>query len=153
MANTYTQIHVQLVFAVKFRNAVISEDWEDRLFMYITGIVQQNGHKVIIINGMPDHVHLLVGLRPNQSLSDLLQDVKGSSSKWINNQKLTRQKFPSQEGYGAFSYSKSQLPAVVNYIKNQKVHHKKTSFQDEYMEFLKMNRIDFDEKYLFVDPQ
>ena len=105
MANTYTQIHLQLVFAVKFRAAVIDSSWKEELYKYMTGIVQEQKHKMIIINGVADHVHLLIGFKPHQSLSELMQDVKGSSSKWINERKLTRSKFNWQEGYGAFSYS------------------------------------------------
>lgn len=107
MANTYTQIHLQFVFAVKHRDAAIDKSWKENLYRYITGIVQTNNHKLLAINGMPDHIHLFVGMRPTQSVSDLLQDIKGSSSKWINDNKLVKGKFEWQEGYGAFSYAMS----------------------------------------------
>lgn len=113
MPNTYTQIHIHFVFAVKYRDSVIQASWKDELYQYITGIVRNNKHKLLSINGMPDHVHILIGLRPSQSISDLLQDIKGSSSKWINEKKFIKTKFEWQEGYGAFSYSKSQIKAVT----------------------------------------
>ena len=112
MANTYTQIHIHFVFAVKFRNGIIqSKEWKDSLYKYITGIIQKNnGHKLLSINGMPDHIHILIGIRPSQSVSDLMKDVKQGSSLWINENKLAKCHFEWQEGYGAFSYSKSQIP-------------------------------------------
>jgi putative transposase len=151
MANTYTQLHLHFVFAVKFRASVIHESWENDLFKYITGIVQKNEHKMLCVNGMPDHIHIAVGMRPHQSISDLLQDIKGDSSRWINNQKLTSNKFAWQEGYGAFSYSKSQLPRLINYIKNQKIHHKKQTFIEEYLEMLEKFEVEYDEKYIFKE--
>ncbi|WP_093114265.1 IS200/IS605 family transposase [Salinimicrobium catena] len=153
MPNTYTQIHIQFIFAVKYRESLIKQEWKDRLYQYITGIVQRNGHKMIIINGMADHLHILVGMRPNQSISDLLQDIKGSSSKWINEQKLTNKKFAWQEGYGAFSYSKQQIPRIISYIANQEEHHLKRSFRKEYLRFLQENSIEYDERYIFNDPE
>ncbi|SDL76644.1 Transposase IS200 like [Salinimicrobium catena] len=108
---------------------------------------------MIIINGMADHLHILVGMRPNQSISDLLQDIKGSSSKWINEQKLTNKKFAWQEGYGAFSYSKQQIPRIISYIANQEEHHLKRSFRKEYLRFLQENSIEYDERYIFNDPE
>ena len=114
MANTYTQIHLQLIFAVKYREAVITNIWKNELYKYISGIIQQQKHKLIIVNGVADHIHLLIGFRPNQALADLMQDIKGSSSKWINENKFTRSKFSWQEGYGAFSYSHSHLSNVIN---------------------------------------
>ena len=152
MSNTYTQIHLQLIFAVQNRLALIHPSWKDELYRYITGIVQKQGHKLIIINGMPDHVHVLIGMRPSQSLSELLQDIKGSSSKWINEKRLAPGKFQWQEGYGAFSYSKSHVPAVVNYILNQEAHHKKKTFMEEYKEILDKFGIDYDERYIFKHP-
>ena len=149
MANSYTQIHIQFVFAVKYREAVIDHSWKTELYKYITGIVQNNNHKMIITNGMPDHLHLLVGVRPNQSISDLIRDVKANSSKWINEQKFCKQKFEWQDGYGAFSYGSSQIPKVINYIKNQEEHHKKHTFIEEYLGFLKVFEIDYDERYIF----
>lgn len=151
MSNTYTQIHIHFVFAVKFRESNIHPSWKDELYKYITGIIQNNNHKLICINGMPDHVLILIGMRPTQSISDLLQDIKGSSSKWINEKKFLKKKFEWQEGYGAFSYSKSQVENVIAYILNQEQHHMKMTFRDEYIEFLTKFEIDFDEKYIFKE--
>ncbi len=128
MPNTYTQIHIHFVFVVKYRAGLIQPNWKDNLYKYITGIVQANNHKMIIINGVADHIHLLVGIRPAQSISDLMQDVKGGSSKWISDNQLVPGRFEWQEGYGAFSYRKSQLPTVMGYIQNQEVHHQKKTF-------------------------
>ena len=128
--NTYTQIHIQFVFAVKYRAAVIGKDWEEELYQYITGIVKQYNHKLLAINGMPDHIHILVGMRPTQSVSDLMESVKSSSSKWINQEKFLKTKFAWQEGFSAFSYTKSHVPSVQKYIYNQKEHHKKGTTHD-----------------------
>jgi putative transposase len=154
MANTYKQIHIQAVFAVKNRQSLISGEWKDQLYRYITGIIQQNGHKLLQINGMPDHIHLLFGLRPIQSLSDLMKQVKQDSSKWINLNKLVIGKFSWQEGYGAFSYSKSQVPRIIHYIQDQQEGHKKQSFSEEYLSLLRIHDIDYDERFLFkpIDP-
>lgn len=152
MANTYTQIHIHFVFSVKYREGVIGASWKEELYKYISGIIKTNSHKLLAINGMPDHLHILIGMRPTQSVADLMQDVKGSSSKWINEKKFLKSKFEWQEGYGAFSYSKSQVNNVIDYIKNQETHHKTKSFNEEYVEFLKIFEIDFDEKYIFKEP-
>lgn len=149
MANTYTQIHIQAVFTVQNRDCIIRNTWKDELYKYITGIVQNNNHKLLAINGMPDHIHILFGLRPSQSVSDLMQDIKGSSSKWINNKRLVPGKFSWQEGYGAFSYSKSDLQNVISYINSQLLHHKGKSFLTEYLELLREFEIDYDDQYLF----
>jgi putative transposase len=149
MANTFTQIHIQAIFAVQNRKSLISKSWEKRLYQYITGVIQNHGHKLLAINGMPDHVHMLFGMRPTQSLSDLMRDIKGDSSLWINENKLVTGKFSWQEGFGAFSYSKSQIPAVARYIENQDLHHKKKSFIEEYKKILQDLEIEFDEKYIF----
>jgi REP element-mobilizing transposase RayT len=151
MANTYTQIHIHFVFAVKFRNGIIQSQWKDNLYKYITGIVQNNNHKLLAINGMPDHIHILIGIRPSQSISDLMKDVKQGSSLWINENKLTNGRFEWQEGYGAFSYSKSQVNTVIEYIKNQEIHHRKRTFREEYLEFLEKFEIEYDEKFVFKD--
>lgn len=151
LSNTYTQIHIQFVFAVKYRAALIHPEWKDELYKYITGIIRKNNHKLLIINGMPDHIHILIGMRPAQSVSDLMQDVKGSSSKWINEKKFINRKFEWQEGYGAFSYSKSHINNVIAYIKNQEKHHRKKSFKEEYLEFLEKFEIDYDDRYIFKD--
>jgi putative transposase len=149
MPNTYTQIHIQFVFAVKFRHGLISSSWKDELYQYITGIVQNNKHKLICINGMPDHIHILIGLRPHQSISDLMQDVKGGSSKWINEKKFLKGKFEWQQGYGAFSYSKSHVKDVVHYIQNQEQHHQKKTFLEEYVDFLKKFEVEYEESFIF----
>ncbi len=151
MSNTYSQLYIHCVFAVKYRAAVISTEWEDRLHKYITGIVQNNGHKLLAINSVSDHLHLFFGLHPKQSISDLMRLVKGDSSEFINKEKLTKSKFQWQEGYGGFSNSRSQIDGVVKYVLNQKEHHKKITFRDEYLKLLKNYEIDFDEKYLFHD--
>ncbi len=151
MANSYTQIHIHFVFAVKYREAVISNLWKDRLQMYMTAIVQNYGHKLLIINNVPDHIHLLVGMRPKQSISDLMEKVKSDSSAWINDNHLTKGHFNWQPGYGAFSLSKSHVERCIQYIMNQEEHHQKIGFRDEYLDLLRKNEIDFDERYLFED--
>lgn len=151
MPNTYTQIHIHAVFAVQNRLSLVHRDWKAELYKYITGIVRNNGHKLLILNGMPDHIHLLFGMRPSQSLSDLMQDIKGCSSKWINDKGFIKGRFSWQEGYGAFSYSKSQLPHVINYIENQEEHHKRKTFAEEYIKLLKQFHVDYDERYVFKD--
>ncbi len=149
MANTYTQIYIHVVFCVQDRYCLISKTWKDELFKYITGIIQNNGHKLIAINGMADHLHIFIGMKPSQSLSDLMQDIKGDSSKWINGKGFLRGRFSWQEGFGAFSNSASQIDNVVKYIKNQEIHHMKKIFIDEYKDILKKFNIDFDDRYLF----
>ena len=151
MANTYTQIHIHFVFAVKFRNGIIQTQWKNNLYQYITGIVRNNNHKLLAINGMSDHIHILIGIRPSQSISDLMKDVKQGSSLWINENKLTNGHFEWQEGYGAFSHSKSQVNSVIDYIQNQEIHHKKRTFREEYLEFLEKFEIDYDEKFIFKE--
>jgi putative transposase len=119
MANTYTQLHIQLVFAVKYRVALIQKEYKERLHQYITGIIQQNEHKLLQINSMPDHIHIFIGMRPQQSISSLVQNAKSESSKWINENGFCRSAFAWQEGFGAFSYSKTHVPDVIRYIQNQ----------------------------------
>ncbi len=154
MANTYTQLHIQFVFAVKFRKAVLDPAWDSRLRNYITAIVQNNGHKMLAINNMPDHLHMLIGLNPIKSPSALMQLVKGDSSEWINKTKLTKYPFRWQEGYGAFSYAKSDLGIVINYIHTQQEHHAKTTFLNEYRKMLDDAAMEYDERYIFreVEP-
>jgi len=152
MPNTYTQIHIQFVFAVQYRAALIGNDWKERLHQYITGIFRENNHKVLQINSMPDHIHIFIGMRPHQSISSLIQNVKTESSKWIKEQGFCSHNFSWQEGYGAFSYAKSQVPNVVKYIQNQEKHHQKESFLDEYRKFLKLFEVDWDERYIFQEP-
>ena len=149
MANTYSQIYIQIVFAVQNRDALIDYSWEDELYKYITGIVQNKEQKLIAINGMPDHIHILIGMRPTCNLSDLVREIKKSSNTFINEKQFSKFSFKWQEGFGAFSYSHSQLGNVVSYIQNQKQHHKKVSFKDEYLEFLEKFEIEFDGDYLF----
>lgn len=151
MSNTYTQIHIHFVFAVKFRDAVIADVWKTDLYKYIAGIIKNNGHKLIAIGGMPDHIHLLIGVRPNQSISELLKFIKGDSSRWINKNNFVKRRFEWQAGFGAFSYSKSHLKEVIRYIENQEIHHKKRSFGEEYLEFLQKYGVDFDVRYIFKD--
>jgi putative transposase len=151
MPNTYTQLYIHCVFAVKFRRAVIQPEWEDSLHKYITGIVQNNDHKMLSINSVPDHLHLFVGLNPSQSISEMMRLVKGDSSEFINKEKFIDSKFHWQDGYGAFSNSRSQIDSVVKYIINQKQHHKKKTFKEEYLKMLKSYEVDYNEKYLFQD--
>ena len=149
MANTYTQIHIHSVFAVQNRKCLIDNSWKDELYKYISGIIRNNNHKLLQINGMPDHIHIFFGMRPAQALSDLIKEIKGKSSEWINKKEFLRDHFSWQAGYGAFSYAKSQIPNVIRYIQNQELHHKKKSFTDEYKDFLKAFGIDYDAKYIF----
>jgi putative transposase len=149
MADTYSQIYIQIVFSVKNRLNLIHQDWKDDLYKYITGICTNHDQKLIAINGMPDHVHILVGLRPSMAVSELVQHIKANSSRFINSQNWLKSKFYWQEGFGAFSYGQSQLDGVSKYIANQEVHHAKKTFKEEYFEFLKKFQIEYDEKYLF----
>lgn len=149
MPNTYTQIHVQVVFAVKYRAALIDNAWKDRLHQYVTGIIQRHEHKLLQINSMPDHMHILIGLRPDQSLSELVQLIKTETSKWIKENNLCPAPFYWQVGYGAFSYAKKDIDRVIDYIINQEAHHLKRSFIDEYKSLLKEFKIAYDEKYIF----
>jgi REP element-mobilizing transposase RayT len=151
MSNTYTQIHIQFVFAVKYRNGLIHSSFKQELYQYISGIIKANNHKLLAINGMSDHLHILIGMRPSQSVSDLIQNIKSNSSKWINEKKFLKVKFEWQEGYGAFSYSKSHVQNVIRYIQNQEEKHKVKSFNEEYLDFLKAFEIDYDERYVFKD--
>lgn len=149
MANTYTQIYIQIVFTVQNRTSLIGRDWQEELHKYISGIVRNKGHKLIAINGMPDHLHLFVGFKPDQSLSSLVQAIKGDSSKWIHNKGFVNGRFSWQAGFGAFSYSISEIDNVVKYIHNQFDHHKTKTFLEEYKDFLDKFDIVYDERYLF----
>ena len=149
MANTYTQIHIHAVFSVQNRISLIQKKWQDRLYQYMIAIIQNHGHKVLSIGGMPDHIHILFGFRPAQSLSDLIQNVKRDSSAWVNKEKLAVRRFSWQEGYGAFSYSKSQIPRVAKYIENQEKHHTNRSFLEEYKKILIDFGLEYNEKYIF----
>lgn len=149
MSGTFSQIYIQVVFAVKGREGLINSSWEEELFKYVTGIVRNKGQKLLAINGMPDHLHILIGMSPSCCLSDLVREIKKSSNSFINEGKLTSSRFQWQEGYGAFSYSHSSLDQVIKYIMSQKEHHKRKTFREEYLEFLKKFEIDFKEEYLF----
>ena len=149
MPGTYSQIYIQIVFAVQNRNSLIQSSWEERLYQYITSIVQNNGQKMLAINGMPDHIHLFIGMKPSCRISDLVREIKKSTNEFINDKKLSKSKFNWQVGYGAFSYSDSQIDNVVKYILRQKEHHKKQTFKEEYFQFLKDFNVQYEEKYLF----
>ena len=151
MPNTFTQLYIQFIFAVKFRAACIHASWKESLHKYITGIFQENKHKMLQINSMPDHIHILIGLHPEQSISSIIQNVKTESSKWINDQQFTSSKFAWQQGYGAFSYSRSHLSRVIRYIQQQELHHRKRTFLNEYKSFLKAFCIEYDERYIFKE--
>ena len=150
MPNTYSQIYIHVVFAVKGRENLIQKQWKDELYKYVCGIVNAKNQKVYAINGMPDHIHLLLSIKPDISLSDLMRDIKTNSTKWINTRNWVRGKFQWQEGFGAFSCSKSQLDNVIAYINNQEQHHLKKSFKQEYLDFLRKYEIDYDEQYVFA---
>ena len=152
MADTYTQIYIHIIFAVKGRQNLISKKWKDELYKFITGIVKNENQKLITVNGMPDHIHLLVGLKPSKALSDLVRDIKSNSSRFINEKNWINGKFEWQQGFGAFSYSQSQLPTIVQYIEEQETHHQQKSFREEYEEFLKAYRVEYKTNYLFKDP-
>jgi len=149
MANTYTQCYIHLVFAVKYREAFIRRQWKDGLEKYITGIVQNNKHKLIAISCMPDHVHIFIGYYPNQLIPDLVEKIKTSSDEWIQDRKLTKHVFHWQKGYGAFTHSRSNISRVATYIENQERHHKNKTFRDEYLDILDKNGVEYDKKYLF----
>ena len=151
MANTYHQIYIQAVFAVKYRQAVLHKDWRKEVFAVIGNLINETGCKTIIVNGVEDHVHCFLGLKPTVSISELMKTVKAKSSKYINDNRLLLNRFEWQEGYGAFSYSKSQVSSVINYIKNQEEHHKKESFRNEYLKFLNSFEVEYDEQYIFKD--
>lgn len=147
--STYSQIYIQIVFAVKNREALIAPSWEEELYKYITGIVQNKGQKMLVINGMPDHIHLFIGMKPSCCLSDLVREVKKASNSFIKEKEFSKYKFEWQEGFGAFSYSHSSLNNVIGYINNQKEHHKKRSFKEEYIDFLEKFDVEFKNEYLF----
>jgi REP element-mobilizing transposase RayT len=149
MADTYTKCYVQMIFAVKNREAMIKKECKNELEMYITGIVQNHRHKMLAIGTVPDHIHILIGYNVNQRIPDLVEEIKTSSDSWIKERRLTRYRFAWQKGYGAFTYSRSQIDTVIKYILSQDEHHKKRSFREEYLEILEENEIDFKEEYLF----
>jgi len=149
MPHTFTQIYIQAVFAVAVRQSVIRSDFKEELQKYITGIVRKKGQKLIEINCMPDHTHMLVGLKPSIALSDLMRDVKSDSTEFIRRKEWIRGRFNWQEGFGAFSYSQSNLDSVIRYIRNQQKHHATKSFRNEYLALLKRFDIAYEPKYLF----
>ena len=149
MAGTYSQIYLQVVFAVKGRENLISQSWKDELHKYIAGIIKEKEQKPIIVNGMPDHIHAFIGLKPSMRISDLVRDIKNNSSKFINEKGYVKGKFSWQEGYGVFSYSHSHIERVYNYILNQEEHHRKKTFKEEYLELLRKFEIEFKEAYVF----
>lgn len=149
MANTYTQIYLQIVFTVRKRECLIKETYREKLQKYMTGIIQKRGHKVLSIYCNPDHVHIFIGYNPSCPLPDLIRDIKTASTGFINDMKFLNEKFNWQQGYGAFSYSRSHISSVCKYIENQPIHHKKQSFRDEYLDFLKKFNVEYDAKYLF----
>jgi len=149
MANTYTQLYIQFIFAVQNRQSAISENWQTNLYKYMTGIIEQQEHKLFAINGISDHVHILISMNPKQAPSDLMFHVKRSSSLWINENNLCPGKFAWQEGFGAFSYGKSQISTIIQYIENQQLHHRKQTFIKEYVGFLKAFEIEYDERYIY----
>ena len=150
MADSFSQLYVQIVFSVKRREKRILPEYRDELSKYITGIVQNKGHKMLAINGMPEHIHIFIGLNPAASVSELVADIKKNSSRWINQEKRWfSRKFYWQKGYAAFSYSRSAIGNVIKYIANQQEHHRKKCFEDEYIAFLKVFGIEYDEKYVF----
>lgn len=149
MANTYSQIYLHFVFAVQNRMSLINPRWQEELFKYMTGIISKRDHKLYVINGMPDHVHALVSMNPNNSPSDLMHDVKIASTTWINQHHLAHGRFSWQEGFGVFSYGHSQIPDIARYIEQQQKHHQKRTFIEEYVSFLKLFNIEYDERYIY----
>ncbi len=150
MANTYTQIYIQIVFAVQGRQNLIHKEYKEELHKYITGIIRNKRQKLIAINSMPDHIHIFIGMKPSIALSDLVRDIKNNSSNFINKKNWIRGKFNWQEGFGAFSYGHSQIDAVVKYIKSQEKHHAKKTFREEYLKMLNKFNVEYDMKYLFT---
>ena len=152
MANTYHQVYIQTVFAVKHRAALIGESWQSELFAVLGNLINGTGCQTIIVNGVADHAHCFIGLKPTVSISSLMQTVKAKSSKWVNEQNLTSSPYEWQEGYGVFSYSQSQRDSVYEYILNQAEHHRKQTFREEYLNFLNKFNVPYDERYIFNDP-
>ena len=149
MAGTFSQIYIQVVFAVKGRENLIAKPWRDELHKYIAGIIKGKEQKSIIVNGVADHIHCFVGLKPSMTISDLVRDIKNNSTNFINGKNLVKGKFSWQEGYGVFSYSHSQINDVYNYILNQEEHHKRKTFKEEYLELLNKFEIPYEERFLF----
>lgn len=149
MPGTFSRIYIQVIFAVKGRHSLIDPLWEEELYKYISGIIRNKDQKMLAINGMPDHIHFLVGMKPSCCLSDLVRETKKSSNEFVKEKELSKFKFQWQEGYGAFSYSHSGLDNVINYIRNQKRHHHKQTFREEYTALLRKFEVEFKDEYLF----
>lgn len=150
MSGSYSQIYVHVTFSVRNKDHSIGKSWKDELYKYITGIITNKNQKLIAINGVADHIHLLIGLKPNCNLSDLIRDVKANSSKWINKKNFISGKFYWQEGGGSFSLGQSQLGSIINYINKQEEHHKKRTFKEEFIRFLDAYKVDYNEKYIKI---
>ncbi|HEV7230069.1 MAG TPA: IS200/IS605 family transposase [Bacteroidia bacterium] len=149
MADTFSQIYIHIVFAVKHRERSIQSEWKEELFKYIQGVVKGQRMKIYAINGMSDHIHILISMRPDISISKITAEIKANSSKWINERKLGKGVFRWQAGYGAFSCAKSAVPSVARYIENQETHHKEKTYSKEFVKLLKENNVEYEEKYLF----
>ena len=151
MSNTYTQIHIHAIFAVRNREALIAPEWRDNLYKYMNTIITDAGHKTLAIGGTENHVHIFFGYRPAQPLPSLILRIKRETSEWINKEGFSKYRFQWQEGYGAFSHSRSHVSSVIKYILNQESHHKKRSFREEYLDILRKNEVIFDDRYIFDD--
>jgi len=149
MANTYTQLYVQIIFSPRGRQNLTHNRIKNDIYKYIVGIIKKKNQKPMIINGMPDHVHIFLGFSPDIAISDLVRDIKSNSTNFINDNKLIQGKFSWQKGFGAFTYNKSQVPMVVRYIKNQEEHHRRKTFKEEYLELLEKFGVDYKKQYLF----
>jgi len=148
MANTFTQLHIQIIFAVKERYCLFRQEHNKPLQKYITGIVKKKDHKLLAINNMPDHIHIFIGYNPKEGLSSIIREIKANSSKYINDNNWFKGKFVWQAGYGAFSYSHSHIDQVCKYIENQEKHHQNTTYQEEYKSLLDKFEINYNQKYL-----
>jgi len=153
MANTYTQIHFQLVLVVKYRRALIHISWKEELYKYMAGVIRNHEHQLLAINGVEDHVHILIGYRPAQPLPQLMQDIKQASALWVNETRGLPMKFVWQNGYACFSYMRRDVPMIKRYIEKQEEHHRKKTFREEYVELLREFGVDYDERYLFHEPE
>lgn len=153
MPNTYHQIFIHIIFAVKHRRALIKDQWKSELFAVIGNLINETGCKTIIVNGTIDHVHCLIRIKPDLSVSEVMKNAKAKSSKWVNESRILDSRFEWQSGFGAFSYSKSQIPNVIRYIRNQEVHHENMTFLEEYVQFLNKFEVDYDERYIFKTPE
>ena len=151
MANTYHQIYLQAVFAVKYREGKLHKEWREKVYSVIGNLINETGCKTIKINGVEDHIHIFFGLKPTVSIPELMRTIKAKSSKYINEEKLTKSKFEWQDGYGVFSYSHSHIPRVYKYIENQEKHHQKKKFKEEYIEFLTKFNVDYKTEYVFEE--